>query len=69
MKNACFVKITAVKTACAGEEGFFVYWLVRSDGGGAGSIKRMPSKPNKRHKGKVEVPPVRIGKRVELAHT
>jgi len=43
--------------------------VARLDGGGATAVKRMPPKPDKRHKGKVEVPPDPEGKRVELADT
>jgi hypothetical protein len=43
--------------------------VARTDGGGANPIKRTPPKPDKRHKGKVEVPPDPEVKRVELADT
>ncbi len=43
--------------------------VARLDGGGANPIIRKPKGPDKRHTGKVEVPPDPIVKRVELADT
>lgn len=43
--------------------------VARTDDGGSNPIKRTPPKPDKRHKGKVEVPPDPVVKRVELADT
>jgi hypothetical protein len=46
-----------------------VFRITRVDQGGLKPIKRVPSQPDKRHKGKVEVAPDAPGKRVELADT
>ncbi len=43
--------------------------VARTDGGGANPIRRTPPKPDKRHAGKVEIPPDPQFKRVELADT
>lgn len=43
--------------------------VARTDCGGTPAIKRTAVKPDKRHKGKVEVPPDPTEKRVELADT
>lgn len=46
-----------------------VITLERTDGGGTKSIRRSPPKPDKRHRGKVEIPPEPVRKRAELADT
>ncbi len=46
-----------------------MFKIARTDDGGISTIKRTPPKPDKRHKGKVEIPPETKGKRVELSDT
>jgi hypothetical protein len=43
--------------------------LPRTDAGGKSPIIRAPMPPNKKHKGKVEVPPDPVGKREALSDT
>jgi len=61
------LELSADSEALSVRAGKFVSRVARIDGGGANPIKRTPPKPDKRHKGKVEVPPDPVGKRVELS--
>ncbi len=63
------LELSADAEALTVRVGKFVSRVARIDGGGANPIKRTPPKPDKRHKGKVEVPPDPVGKRVKLSDT
>jgi len=63
------VELVALEDALAVLFGRSQTRLPRLDPGGVGGVKRRPIPRNPEHKGKVEVPPDPVGKRVELADT